>query len=123
MSSAPAEPASCVATDVTLNSSNGRLEEVSTGVYESLNCQATESLESQLLKMRNSPELTGTADDELWRMEWNNSTDASGMEYSIMALRDGYNSPEYQACAISVSDSPRTKSVFCFDVTAPNPGG
>jgi hypothetical protein len=121
--STPAEPASCVSTNVALESSNGRLQEVSTEVYESLDCESAESLDSQLLTIRNSPELTRTADEELWMMEWNKNTDEANMEYSILALRDGRDSTDYQTCAISVSDDPRTKTLYCFDVTAPAPGG
>ncbi len=119
----PAEPASCEATEVILESSNGRLQEVSTQAYESLDCESAESLESQLLAIRNSPELTRTADEELWLIEWFETTNEGGLEFSDLVLRDGRTSTDYQTCAISVSDDPRAKRIYCFDVGEPAFGG
>jgi hypothetical protein len=113
--------ASCLFEDVAGETANASLAEVSRGAFDAVDCRSTESLEGQLLAIQNSPEFTSRVAQEGWMVQTGTTADSVGLETIELSITDMSDSGSFEICAVVVSDSPRSKSLFCSDEGADPP--
>jgi hypothetical protein len=112
-STAPQGGPACLVDDITGQTANAPLQETATWVFNSLDCQSTESLETQLRRLSASPELTRRVDEAWWDLNLDKSRDSSNMVSVTLYISDFDDTGA--SCGVSVSEVPRMKMMLCMD--------
>lgn len=107
----PAPTYQCEYESVTGISSDTRLVEFSSQVYERIDCTASESLESQMVALTSDIGITAEADEGWFAMTYMSVQDPTyGVVHGLMIYNQSDSS---RGCLVMVTDAPRTKAMDC----------